>query len=126
MAQALMLAIGGILIGLLNLLVGDQFKEYTPWFVRRLLAIATKRLPEAQQQRFAEEWTSHMNHVSGDIQKVLFAWGCVFAAREMASPLTTKPSLVAWQVVMVLALILWLQKFHHNWVVPLFSVFVIW
>jgi len=144
MAQALMLAIGGILIGLLNLLVGDKFKEYAPWFVRRLLAIATKRLPETQQQRFAEEWASHMNHVSGDIQKVFFAWGCVCAAREMATPLThnkTKPTLVAWQVVTVVAVILWLyrptlsgllvqwsrdENFHHGWVVPLFSAFVIW
>jgi len=85
MAQALMLAIGGILTGVLNLLVGNVFKEDMPWIIQRLLVLATKCLPEPQQERFAEEWTSHVNDVPGDIRKVLFAWGCVCAARDMAA-----------------------------------------
>jgi len=58
MAQELMLAIGGLLTAVLNLLVGGGFKKWNLWFTRRLLALAVGRLPETQQERFAEEWHS--------------------------------------------------------------------
>src|SRR5579863_2850602 len=92
MAQALILAIGGVLTATLNLLVGGDLKDAIPWFTQRLLRLATRRLPETQQQRFAEEWTSHMNDVPGDVRRVLFAWGCVSAARDMSSFLTDHKS----------------------------------
>ena len=88
MAQALILAIGGVLTAVLNLLSGGNLKQWIPWFTQRLLRLATRRLPETQQDRFAEEWTSHMNDVPGDVRRVLFAWGCVSAARDMSSFLT--------------------------------------
>jgi len=88
MVQGLVLAIGGVLTGVLNGLTDGSFEWRTRWFTRRLLSLATKHLPETQQKRFVEEWTSHMNDVQGDVRKVLFAWGCVVAAHEMVASLT--------------------------------------
>jgi hypothetical protein len=92
MAQALILALGGMLTAVLNRLSGDALHAWIPWFTQRLLDLAIKRLPEDQQERFAEEWAGHSNDVSGDVGKIAFAWGCVSAAREMAS-LLSKPAL---------------------------------
>ena len=85
MGKALTLTIGGILTVLLNVLFADRLRAWIPWFTEALLAVAVERLPEAQRERFAEEWASHVNDISTDIGKVLFARGCVSAAREIAS-----------------------------------------
>src|SRR5215831_1162536 len=85
MGKALVLTVGGILTALLNALFADKFKAWTASFTTRLLDLAVQRLPEDQRERFAEEWASHLNDISGDLGKVLFARGCVSAAHEMAS-----------------------------------------
>ena len=85
MARAVMLAIGGILIAVLNELSGQAFQAWIPWFTTRLLRLATDRLPEDQRERFTEEWASHSNDVAEDVGKVVFAWGCFSAAGEMAA-----------------------------------------
>jgi hypothetical protein len=90
MAQELMLAIGGVFTAVLNLLVGGGCKQWILWFTQRLLALAVRRLPETQQERFAEEWHSHLNDVQGEVRKVLFAWGCASAARDMAASFTDR------------------------------------
>ena len=58
MAQALILALGGILTAVLNRLSGGALHASIAWFTRRLLDLATKRLPENQRERFAEEWAT--------------------------------------------------------------------
>jgi hypothetical protein len=93
MAQALVLALGGILAAILNRLSGGAFDAWIPRFTGWLLDLATNRLPEDQRERFAEEWASHVNEVSGDVGKIAFAWGCVSAAQEIAS-LLSRPALI--------------------------------
>lgn len=85
MGKALALGVGGILAALLNKLFAGRLKAWMSWFTNALLDSALERLPEGQRERFAEEWPSHLNDLSGDFGKVVFALGCVFAAREMAS-----------------------------------------
>ena len=85
MGKALALTAGGILTVLLNVLFADRLRAWILWFTQALLALAVERLPDAQRERFAEEWASHVNDISTDIGKVLFARGCVSAAREIAS-----------------------------------------
>jgi hypothetical protein len=85
MAQALILALAGILTAVLNRLSGGALDVWIPWFTQRLLDLAIKRLPEDQRERFAEEWASHINDMPGDVGKIAFASGCVSAAHEMAS-----------------------------------------
>jgi hypothetical protein len=77
--MALVLAFGAMIVAVLTPLM--------PRFTTRLLRIAIRRLPEAQRERFAEEWASHINEVRGEISKVAVALGCIFAARQMASSL---------------------------------------
>lgn len=83
MAQALVLALGGMLAIVLNALSGGALHSLVPSLTRQLLDLATKRLPEDQRERFAEEWQSHINEVSGDLRKIVFALGCVSAAQNM-------------------------------------------
>ena len=84
MAQALILALGGMVAAVLNRLSGGALHTWISSFTRQLLDLATKHLPEDQRERFAEEWESHINEVSGDLRKIVFAWGCVSAAQEIA------------------------------------------
>ena len=83
MAQALVLALGGMLAIVLNALSRGALHRSVPSLTRQLLDLATKRLPEDQRERFAEEWQSHINEVSGDLRKIVFALGCVSAAQNM-------------------------------------------
>jgi hypothetical protein len=85
MAQALVLAFGAMITVVLTPLFGDKLTIWMPWFTKRLLRIAIERLPEAQRERFSEEWASHINEVTGEISKVAFALGCISAAQQMAS-----------------------------------------
>ena len=85
MGKALALAVGGILTAVLNVLLADKLKARICWFTQALLDLAVERLPQTQRERFAEEWASHLNDVSGDFAKIAFSRGCVSAAGEMAS-----------------------------------------
>jgi hypothetical protein len=52
MAQALVLALVGILAAVLNRLSGGALHTWIPWFTQQLLDLAIKRLPEDQGERF--------------------------------------------------------------------------
>ncbi len=85
MGKALALAVCGVLTAVLNVLLADKLKARISWFTQALLDLAVERLPQTQRERFAEEWASHLNDVSGDFAKIAFSRGCVSAAGEMAS-----------------------------------------
>jgi hypothetical protein len=85
MGKTLVLTVGGVLTALLNVLFADKLRRWIAWFTASLLDLAVQQLPEGQRERFAEEWASHLNDISGDVRKVVFAQGCVSAAHEMAS-----------------------------------------
>lgn len=77
--MALILALEAMILAVLTPLM--------PRFTMCLLRIATRRLPEAQRERFSEEWASHIDEVTAEISKVAVALGCISAARQMASSL---------------------------------------
>jgi len=85
MARALVLALFGIFTAMLGKILGDEVRAWMPWFIEKLLRIAIANLPQDQQQRFSEEWPSHLIEVPGDIGKIITAAGFVFAAQEIAS-----------------------------------------
>lgn len=70
MAKALALAVGGIFTAMLNGLCGDKLNAGVSWFTTRLLGFAVLRLPEDHQERFGEEWASHLNDVPGVSEKL--------------------------------------------------------
>ena len=88
MGKALVLAFGAIIAA--TLLLGPKLNVWIRWLTKRLLRIAIERLPEAQRERFSEEWASHINEVSGEISKFAVALGYIFAAPEMASLLKSR------------------------------------
>jgi Bacterial sugar transferase len=64
-------------------LLADEFKAWAPTIVSSILAIAVKVLPPSQRDRAAEEWTSHVNELPGDLSRVVFACGCILAALKI-------------------------------------------
>jgi hypothetical protein len=63
--------------------LADQFKAWAPTIVSSILAVAVSALPPAQRDRAAEEWTSHVNDLPGDLSRVVFACGCILAALKI-------------------------------------------
>ena len=90
MATALALVIVAVIAGVLTRFFVDKLNIWMRCLTKRLLRIAIERLPEAQRERFSEEWASHINEVTGEISKVAVALGCISAARQMAS--SSKPA----------------------------------
>jgi hypothetical protein len=64
-------------------LLADEFKAWAPTIVSSIIAVAVSALPPAQRDRAAEEWTSHVNELPGDLSRVVFACGCVVAALKI-------------------------------------------
>ena len=77
-----------ILRGLASRLVTDELRAWTPWVIERIIRSAVSILPESEQERSEEEWRSHINEVPGPLAKVYQAFGLLFAAREIAHPLS--------------------------------------
>jgi hypothetical protein len=92
MGKALVLALAALIAAVLTRLLGDKLKVWILWLTTRLLRIAIERLPEAERERFSEEWASHINEVTGEISKVAVALGYIFAAPEMAALLKSEAS----------------------------------
>jgi hypothetical protein len=61
-------------------LLADEFKAWAPAIVSSIIGIAVKKMPPSRRDRAAEEWTSHANEMPGDLSKVVFASGCIWAA----------------------------------------------
>ena len=85
MATALALAVVAVIAAVLARFFVDKLNIWMRSLTKRLLRIAIERLPEAQRERFSEEWASHINEVAEEISKIAVALGCISAAQQMAS-----------------------------------------
>lgn len=83
MGKALILAAVGLIVAILNRIVGDEIIAWLPWFTKRLLRLAIEHLPEDQRARFSEEWSSYIDDVPGGVGKLVNAVGCVWAAQQI-------------------------------------------
>jgi lipopolysaccharide/colanic/teichoic acid biosynthesis glycosyltransferase len=86
--------IGAIVVALLAILgtaasrqITDEFKAWTPACVRYLIGCAVQQLSKDQRGRFAEEWSSHVSEVPGEIGKLVVAFGFLKAAWKMSPDL---------------------------------------
>jgi len=87
---------GAIVAAVVVKVIADDAKEWTPWVTRQLLNAAVRRLPEGQQERYAEEWAAHLAEVPGVIAKLVVSLQfqiAAFSARE----LDARARLEAWQ-----------------------------
>ena len=75
----------GFLSSLLGRLVADELRAWLPWLQERAIQAAVRKLPTDQQDRYNEEWRSHLNDIPGEIAKTWVAIGFIRAAKEISS-----------------------------------------
>jgi hypothetical protein len=77
-------------------LVVDDFKEWLPRIVERLIDRAVARLPDQGcRERFSEEWRSHVADTPGHLCKVWVSVGFLRASRSIARASRGEPVWVA-------------------------------
>lgn len=69
----------GVISRALSRVLADDLKEWIPIVVEKLIQLAVSNLPADYQERFAEEWRSHVSDVPGHIAKLCVAGGCNLA-----------------------------------------------
>jgi hypothetical protein len=92
----------GILASILASIFFNEFVQWRPLVVRKLIALAVRRLPGNQRDRYLEEWTAHSNEVPGDLGKVIVAIGCLVAAESMAGKANVFERVFAFTAVLFL------------------------
>ncbi len=75
----------GFLGSFLGKLFADELRAWLPWLQERAIQAAVRKLPSEQQERYNEEWRSHLNDVPGEIAKTWVAIGFLKAAKEISS-----------------------------------------
>jgi hypothetical protein len=75
--------LGGIVCAVVARVVANELKAWSPWITQKLIKIAVSQLATLQQERFTEEWLSHINETPGDLTKIGVALGFLMAARNM-------------------------------------------
>jgi lipopolysaccharide/colanic/teichoic acid biosynthesis glycosyltransferase len=81
--------VGGIISASMSRLLADEFKAWAPSIIERIVRRAVARLPRDEQERFGEEWRSHISEVPGEIGRIVVALGFIVAARRISSMLKT-------------------------------------
>jgi hypothetical protein len=96
---------------LLSKLFADEINAWLPWISDQLTQLAVKRLPQVHQERYLEEWRSHLGEVPGKIGKLAVAVGFVRAAfrssvREFVIDIIGRTSAVLMLLVLAPLLVL--------------------
>jgi hypothetical protein len=81
--MAIIWFIVGVIGRALSRVLADDLKEWTPIIVEKLIQLALSKLPADHQERFAEEWRSHVKDVPGHIAKLSVAVGCNLAVLKI-------------------------------------------
>src|SRR4051812_45875942 len=74
--------VGTLLGAFIARLLERDFYEFTPILCQRLVKHAARLLKERGKEQ-EEEWLAHLNEVPGIIPKLIHAFGCVLAARQL-------------------------------------------
>ncbi len=75
----------GLALGILGKLIGTEIEAWVPVIARRLIERAILQLPAPQQERFREEWFSHLEECPGNLGKLTHSIGCVYGACVIAA-----------------------------------------
>jgi len=76
---------GGIFAAAISRIVADDIREWASWATERLIRRALRKLPARFQQRYDEEWRSHLDEVPGTTAKLFVAFGYVRAANAICA-----------------------------------------
>jgi hypothetical protein len=82
---------GELLMIIMTRLLGEELREWIRWLTERVILRAVSKLP-AEQQRFDEEWRSHLDDVPGDVGRLITSLGFLLAARRMKPLLAPGPA----------------------------------
>lgn len=84
--STLLTLILGILAAAVSKVLADEFKEWTPWIVNRLIRFSTQRIPEVRKKELEEQWRNRVANRPGFIAKLIDALTCVAASLKLAPP----------------------------------------
>jgi exopolysaccharide production protein ExoY len=79
-----LLGMAGLLGAAFSKVLAEELKAWRPSLVGKIIALAVRKLPSANRERFSEEWKSHINEIPGDVGKIVVACGCLTAAWDIA------------------------------------------
>jgi len=91
LVKGLAVSVLGLLGAAASRLVVDDFKAWLPRIRYGFINRAVLALPAAQQERYREEWQSHLNEIPGEIGKLFVCLGFLSASRRMSSILEQEP-----------------------------------
>jgi hypothetical protein len=80
---AVLVIIQTVLTSVFSQQMAEEFKAWTPWLTRRLIDRSVLKLPAELQERYREEWSSHVQEVPGEVGKLFVAAGFLRAASDM-------------------------------------------
>jgi CRISPR/Cas system-associated exonuclease Cas4 (RecB family) len=66
-------------------ILADEFRPWRPYLTKRIIALAVRRLPQEQCERYREEWLSYVEEVPGEIGRLLAALGMLWAGVKLGS-----------------------------------------
>jgi len=75
----------------MRLLLGE-LTEWCPWFARKLVLRAARRIPEPDRPRWEEEWLGHLARKPGRLLKLLWALWLLHGAGKMGRMLGAPPA----------------------------------
>jgi hypothetical protein len=96
-----------LLTAALSKMLAEEIGAWSTWIVRSLIKLAVAWSPENQQERFKEEWQSHINEVPGTIGKLFAAAGFLLAAQSMARTAKRNRIIEGWLQTMAQSEIAW-------------------
>jgi Bacterial sugar transferase len=83
--MALFEFLGKLCLGCLGKLCSDECKAWLPRITERVLRIAVAALPADLRERFGEEWRSDLNEIPGELGRLVWALGLVWAALKVSN-----------------------------------------
>ena len=95
--------VGAIIVAAFSRVLADEYKAWSPWLVERLIRRAVRKLPADMQERYREEWQSHVQEIPGEIGKLVTAFGFQVAANRI----NDKP--------------IWLERFYASVILVMIS-----
>lgn len=98
---------GHFLVALLGKLAADEIKAWLPWITEQLIQAAVRKLPAERQERYNEEWRSHLNDLPSGLAKLWAACGFLYAVGKVSR----RRRIDVDQVEFLVALILFLPVF---------------
>jgi hypothetical protein len=95
MISTILVCLGAIIGTVFVKLLADEAKAWLPHIIETLVLRAVKQLPEADRERFSEEWRSDLNETPGDLTKLVNAIGFLIAARRIRAHWSTHETTAA-------------------------------